>query len=59
MSRKDYEQFAAALRDIRYRHSEWPETALALDELEDQLISIFKRDNSNFQPDKFRKAANP
>jgi hypothetical protein len=57
MSRKDYVALAAAIRDVWDLAPEYPYNHPTLRVVVLNLCDVFKRDNSNFDRERFIKAA--
>jgi hypothetical protein len=50
--KRHYEQIASVMQEARRIQA-------TLTQVEDLLVSLFKRDNGEFKPDRFRKACQP
>ena len=63
MTRKDYKAFAEMLKDVRKEADKFceveggPEAHWAIEEIEKEMIRIFKADNPRFQEGFFREAS--
>ena len=59
MTRKDYKAFAEMLKNARYsvEYSGFHYEKYVIDDIEKEMISIFKADNPRFQEGFFREAS--